>query len=152
LKKQHIACLSLLALMLTFAYAVPQSFCQVDSSSSNNSYSDWNNGSTYQYQTYPTAITQAYSGGFLVNTVFELRNAYDLNPLYAEGYDGSGQTVVIVDAYGSPTIYQDLLLFIQWQNNYGANLPWTSMAAVKSHLHIYYPFGEPVLTHPIQTR
>lgn len=39
------------------------------------------------------------------NTVFELRNAYDLNPLYAAGYDGRGQTVVIVDAYGSPTIY-----------------------------------------------
>jgi subtilase family serine protease len=77
----------------------------------------------------------------MFNTVAELRRAYDLNPLYAEGYDGSGQTVVIVDAFGSPTVYADLLQFITWQNANGAQLPWTTMAEVEHHLHIYYPEG-----------
>jgi subtilase family serine protease len=81
--------------------------------------------------------------GILYNTVAELRAAYNLNSLYAAGYDGSGQTVVIVDAYGSPTIYEDLLNFITWQNNHGANLPWTTLEEVQSHLHIYYPTGKP---------
>jgi subtilase family serine protease len=82
-------------------------------------------------------------GGFLFNTVAELRTAYDLNSLYAHGYDGRFQTVVIVDAFGSPTVYEDLLAFIQWQNSHGSNLPWTTMAEVKQHLHIYYPEGKP---------
>ncbi len=101
------------------------------------------NDSTNEYQMQPSGITQSYGGGFLANTVFELRNAYDLNPLYAAGYDGRGQTVVIVDAYGSPTIYQDLLLFNQWQNTYNANLPWTSLNEIKKHVQIYYPLGKP---------
>jgi subtilase family serine protease len=86
----------------------------------------------------------SYASGFLYNTVTELQRGYDLNPLYAAGYNGAGQTVVIVDAYGSPTIYSDLLSFIQWQNEYaGANLPWTTLTAVESHLRIYYPQGKP---------
>jgi subtilase family serine protease len=36
-----------------------------------------------------------------------LYGAYNLNSLYAEGYDGSGQTIVIVDWCGSPTIRKD---------------------------------------------
>jgi subtilase family serine protease len=76
--------------------------------------------------------------------VGELWTAYDLGGLYYWGLNGAGQTVVIVDAYGSPTIYSDLLSFIQWQNaNGGANLPWTTLAQVESHLHIYYPLGNP---------
>jgi hypothetical protein len=39
---------------------------------------------------------------------FQLERAYDLVPLYQEGYDGRGRTIVIVDAYGSPTIHHDL--------------------------------------------
>src|SRR5260370_1540149 len=34
-----------------------------------------------------------------------------MKPLYAQGLDGSGQTIVIVDAYGSETIAQDAELF-----------------------------------------
>ena len=95
----------------------------------------------------PKTVPWTYSGsGFLYNTVAELRAAYDLNPLYQSGYDGSGQTVVIVDAYGSPTIYEDLLNFIVWQNSRGANLPWTTKEDVQSHLHIYYPTGKPTFS------
>ena len=43
----------------------------------------------------------------------ELYTAYNLNGLYAAGLDGSGQTVVITDAFGSPTIQQDAEVFSQ---------------------------------------
>jgi subtilase family serine protease len=39
--------------------------------------------------------------------------AYNLNGLYAEGYNGTGQTVVIIDWCGSPTIRQDAKAFSQ---------------------------------------
>ncbi len=41
----------------------------------------------------------------------ELQRAYDLPPLYARGLDGRGRTIVVVDAYGSPTIRHDLRVF-----------------------------------------
>ncbi|HEV2198754.1 MAG TPA: protease pro-enzyme activation domain-containing protein [Bryobacteraceae bacterium] len=41
----------------------------------------------------------------------ELQTAYNLNPLYAAGLDGTGETIVITDAYGSPTIEQDAAAF-----------------------------------------
>ncbi|MDE3181236.1 MAG: S8/S53 family peptidase [Acidobacteriota bacterium] len=41
----------------------------------------------------------------------EIQTAYNMNPLYAAGYDGSGQTIVITDAFGSPTIQQDAAAF-----------------------------------------
>ncbi len=40
-----------------------------------------------------------------------IRQAYNLQPLYDAGIDGSGQTIVIVDAFGSPTIQSDLKAF-----------------------------------------
>jgi subtilase family serine protease len=40
-----------------------------------------------------------------------VRTAYDFNSLYASGLDGSGRTIVLVDAYGSPTIETDLKFF-----------------------------------------
>ena len=115
-------------------------------------YKGWVDGSAFQYQVHPKATTTSYAEGIMANTVFELRNAYDLNPLYSLGYTGKGQTVVIVDAYGSPTIYEDLLMFIQWQNANGASLPWTTLKEVKNHLHIYYPIGKPAFdaNDPIQ--
>lgn len=43
----------------------------------------------------------------------DVQTAYNMNGLYAQGFDGSGQTIVIVDAYGSDTIQQDAELFSQ---------------------------------------
>ncbi len=43
----------------------------------------------------------------------EVRTAYNFNPLYQAGFDGTGQTVVITDAFGAPTIQQDAELFSQ---------------------------------------
>lgn len=39
------------------------------------------------------------------------RNAYDLTPILNQGYTGKGQTIVIIDSYGSPTAYSDLQKF-----------------------------------------
>lgn len=39
--------------------------------------------------------------------------AYNLTGLYAEGYTGAGQTIVIIDWCGSPTIRQDANVFSQ---------------------------------------
>jgi subtilase family serine protease len=41
----------------------------------------------------------------------ELQTAYNLNSLYAAGLSGTGQTIVIIDAYGSSTIQQDANVF-----------------------------------------
>lgn len=46
-------------------------------------------------------------------TPVQYRVAYDLNPLYQRGVNGRGETIVIVDSYGSPTIRNDLKVFDQ---------------------------------------
>jgi subtilase family serine protease len=43
----------------------------------------------------------------------EMQTAYDMTALYNAGWDGSGQTVVITDAFGSPTIRTDAEVFSQ---------------------------------------
>jgi subtilase family serine protease len=43
----------------------------------------------------------------------QLTQAYDLAPLHDHGIDGRGKTIVIVDAFGSPTIANDLHVFDQ---------------------------------------
>jgi subtilase family serine protease len=47
-------------------------------------------------------------GGFSAK---ELQNVYNATSLYAQGIQGDGQTVGILDFFGSPTITQDLSLF-----------------------------------------
>ncbi len=41
----------------------------------------------------------------------QIQTFYNLNPLYAQGFDGKGQTILIIDSFGSPTIKQDLQTF-----------------------------------------
>ena len=41
----------------------------------------------------------------------QLRAAYNVAPLYAQGITGAGKTIVIVDSFGSPTIQNDLSVF-----------------------------------------
>ena len=141
MKKGQYVGLMLSACLLLFAFGIPlaNSMMTVGEGGGGGCNSSWN------YVVNPKYVdADSYTArGILYNTVAELWAAYDLGSLYAAGYDGSGQTVVIVDAYGSPTIYEDLLSFITWQNSHGANLPWTTLEEVQSHLHIYYPTGKP---------
>ena len=41
----------------------------------------------------------------------QFETAYDEQPLFSRGITGAGQTIVIVDAFGSPTIQSDLATF-----------------------------------------
>lgn len=67
------------------------------------------------YGTYPKATYKGngyYSPtpgcGYSPSNIY---GAYNLNGLYAEGYNGTGQTIVIIDWCGSPTIRQDANVF-----------------------------------------
>ena len=57
-----------------------------------------------------TADCQAHYG-FNCYEPFQLQKAYDLAPLFGQGITGHGRTIVIVDAFGSPTIQSDLATF-----------------------------------------
>jgi subtilase family serine protease len=41
----------------------------------------------------------------------QVQRAYNLPPLLRRGIDGAGQTIVIVDSFGSPTVAHDLAVF-----------------------------------------
>jgi subtilase family serine protease len=59
----------------------------------------------------PPTQAQCASVGRRCFTPQAIRAAYNLGPLYAAGYDGRGQTIAIVDSYGSDTIAHDLHVF-----------------------------------------
>jgi subtilase family serine protease len=61
----------------------------------------------------------------------QIRVAYGFAPLLAQGINGAGRTIVIIDAYGSNTLTQDLGLF----NGY-FGLP-------SSQVNVIYPDGTP---------
>jgi subtilase family serine protease len=65
-------------------------------------------------------------------TAPQVDEAYGLTSLYKENLDGSGQTVVIVDAYGSDTITSDSNLFA------GIN---GLLSLGSNNFSIYYPEG-----------
>jgi subtilase family serine protease len=50
----------------------------------------------------------------------QIQAAYNEGPLFSNGVDGSGETIVIIDPYGSPTIKSDLNTF---DNQYGFPAP-----------------------------
>jgi len=51
------------------------------------------------------------SAGFACYIPRQLEHAYDLTQLYRHGLDGTGSTIAIVDAFGSPTVRKDLQTF-----------------------------------------
>ena len=95
------------------------------------------NGAFFEGQCFRSPETHTFTGGGntatytgnrygadITNTTFghlapcgyspdEMQTAYNLKPLYQAGFDGTGETVVIVDAYGSTTIAQDSEIFSQ---------------------------------------
>jgi len=67
----------------------------------------------------------------------EMHTAYRLNPLYMSGLNGAGQTIVIVDAFGSNTIRSDANLFSSLNG-----LP----ALTFKNFHIFRPNGTAICT------
>src|SRR5262249_47227641 len=74
----------------------------------------------------------------------QFAKAYRLNDLRAAGIDGSGQTIAIVDSFGSPTIANDLHQFDQ---TFGvanaAGIPVDPAIAQDPNLTIIHPAGAP---------
>jgi subtilase family serine protease len=68
-----------------------------------------------------------------------LYKAYGLDKLYAEGYDGAGQTIVIIDWCGSPTIQQDA-------NAFSKRLGLPALTA--ANFQIIQPGGTPQCSAP----
>lgn len=64
----------------------------------------------YPKATY-TGNQYAGSGGGCAYAPGDIRAAYNLDTLYAEGYDGKGQTIVLIEDCGSPTLLDDANTF-----------------------------------------
>ena len=71
----------------------------------------------------------------------QIQTAYDLPALYKRGITGKGQTIVIVDSFGSPTIAHDLDVF---DRAYGLPAP--------PSLKIIQPAGKVAPYRPTDTR
>jgi subtilase family serine protease len=74
-------------------------------------HSDPSNGKTLA--TPPTTAFCLANIGIHCYQPFQLTKAYNLAALHDHGIDGRGKTIVIVDAFGSPTIAHDLQVFDQ---------------------------------------
>jgi subtilase family serine protease len=59
----------------------------------------------------PTTADCEADFGIACYQAYQLQRAYDLAPLFAKGIEGQGETIVIVDAFGSPSIASDLRNF-----------------------------------------
>ena len=85
---------------------------------------------TYSGQRY---VAPAYNNDYCPGYIpAQLQAAYGLNSLYNKSWDGTGQTIIIVDAWGSNTIEEDANTF---STAYG--LP----ALTSSNFKIYYSGG-----------
>jgi subtilase family serine protease len=61
--------------------------------------------------TAPPSEAQCFAIGRRCFTPESVRNSYNLAPLYAAGNQGQGQTIAIIDSYGSDTIAHDLSVY-----------------------------------------
>jgi subtilase family serine protease len=59
----------------------------------------------------PTTAECESDFGIACYQAFQLERAYNLGPLFSRGIEGQGETIVIVDAFGSPSIASDLKTF-----------------------------------------
>ena len=59
----------------------------------------------------PTTAQCEKTDGIACYQVFQLQKAYDLQPLFDKGINGKGETIVVADAFGSPSIAADLKTF-----------------------------------------
>jgi subtilase family serine protease len=59
----------------------------------------------------PTTADCEKQEGIACYVPAQVRLAYNLYALYQQGINGTGQTIVIVDSFGSPTVGRDLTIF-----------------------------------------
>jgi subtilase family serine protease len=73
----------------------------------------WTDAQLVSTSTTPPTEAQCNSVGRRCFAPRAIRAAYNVGPLYAAGYDGSDQTIALVDSYGSDTMAHDLHVFDQ---------------------------------------
>jgi subtilase family serine protease len=61
--------------------------------------------------TAPPPESACFAAGVRCFTPAAMTAAYNYPPLYAQGFNGKGKTIAIIDAFGSPTIAADLHVF-----------------------------------------
>ena len=59
----------------------------------------------------PTTVQCLNSTGFACYSPSQFETAYDMTSLYADNWTGAGETIALVDSFGSPTIKKDLATF-----------------------------------------
>lgn len=95
---------------------------------------------TYNIQDPSGSPSAVYSGTVFATSLTcdylpsQLQNVLGLDDVYAAGYDGAGQTIVLVEAFGYPTLQKDANAFFKM-----ANLPLLN----PSNFSIVYPEGKP---------
>jgi subtilase family serine protease len=97
---------------------------------------------TYTFGSSTSLPEASYSGvGYALNPTLicdylpsQLWDALGLSDVYASGYNGAGQTIVLVEGYGYPTLEKDANAFYQL-----ASLPLLT----PSNFRIIYPEGKP---------
>ncbi|SMC27375.1 hypothetical protein SAMN02745134_03149 [Clostridium acidisoli DSM 12555] len=123
---KHVKTLLLFGLILGTTL-LPTSFLVNASSISSNA-----KKAPATWKAYPLIrVKQASTAGPVGYTVSQIKNAYGLNQVSATG---KGQTIAIVDSYGSPTIQNDLAAF---SKQFGIS---------SGTLTVAYPTGKPSST------
>jgi len=105
-----------------------------------HTFTDATDTATYTGNRYGSDITNTAMGhlppqGYSPD---EVQTAYKLKQLHAAGLNGTGETIVIVDAFGSATIAQDAAAFTQIYN-----LPPLNLQIVKAQGVVHNPHGPP---------
>ena len=73
----------------------------------------------------------------------EMQQAYSMNGLYAQGLNGAGQTVVITDAFGDPTIAHDAAEFSSYMGLAPLNLQVIQAPGSTNNPRTRGKFGDP---------
>lgn len=87
-------------------------------------------GPRYTASGFPNKTTCGY-------TPAEVATHYGLDAVYSAGFKGDGETIVLIDAYGSPTIASDANIFSQMMG-----LP----ALTDANFSIVFPDGQPTVS------
>jgi subtilase family serine protease len=91
-------------------------------------------GAAFPVATYTGVVYDPVAALFPDYTPKQLESAYGLDAAYKAGLDGTGQTIVLLEAYGYPTIESDANALFKL-----AGLP----ALTSSNFKIVYPEGKP---------
>jgi subtilase family serine protease len=97
-------------------------------------------GTTVQQSSRPRSanIPQNYQYAATYYGAGDLQSAYGVDSFISSGYNGRGETIAVIDAYGDPTIHQDLATFDKEFGLPTANLTVVPVGPYEPSLGITY--------------